>query len=208
MANRIKSINLCDTTEPIANSISANGGNFSKFVRECLNRYHAQTGGAMSCTRGLRDLTELQVKIGTPKDRLCRPYGQGRGGRCIVCWPVGAPVKEDWAEYVKGPARYETRKRTHSNLPDNPAGSGSFLIDPEHELFPGWYSKGEKYEVLIEPESPHFNDHAWIQERTLEQNPPLFDLTDLEVKGNAKPAQKSKPRRRGLIRWLIRAFLK
>ena len=41
MSNRIKSVNLCEETEPIAEAIMANRGNFSKFVRECLIRYHA-----------------------------------------------------------------------------------------------------------------------------------------------------------------------
>ena len=204
MANRIKSINLCEMTEPIATSISANGGNFSKFVRECLIRYHAETGGAMNCTRGLRDLTDVEIRLGKPDDRLCRPFGNGRGGRCIVCWPTGSPTDADWTEYTQGPDKYETRRRTHNNLPDDPAGTAEYLTDPEHEHFPGWYAKGEKHEVLIYAASEHFNDHVWIQERTLEQNPPLFDLTDLEIKGNAKPTIKSRRRRRSLIRWILR----
>lgn len=71
-------------------------------------------------------------------------------------------------------------------------------------MFPGWYEKGEKYERCEYQESEHFNDHVWIQEKTLAANPPLFDLKDLPIKGNAKPTNtRRRRRRRRLIRWLF-----
>ena len=204
MSNRIKSINLDEMTEPIAASISANGGNFSKFVRECLIRYHAETGGAMMCKRGLITLTDFEERTGITQDRLCRPFSNGRRGRCVVCWPTGAPSADDWRAYTTGPSKYETRRRTHSNLPDAPAGTAAFLSDPDHEMFPGWYAEGEKYEHQLSKESKHFNDHEWIQERAIAQNPPLFDMKNLEIKGNAKPTNTRRRRRsRRLIRWLF-----
>jgi len=195
MSSKIKSISLDDTTDKIAAHIQSNGGNFSAFVRECLIRYHAQTGGAMMCRRG----TELSKHH--PPDRLCRPY---LPNRCIKCWPVGEPTREAWADYTHGPERTETRKRTHSNLPDNPAGTAKFLTDPDDPMFPGWYAAGEKYEVVTYAEHEHFNDHVWIQAEAERINPPLFDLTELNIKGNAKPAKTTRPRhRRSLIRWLL-----
>ena len=194
MTSRIKSISLDEDTEKIASMISSNGGNFSAFVRECLIRYHAQTGGAMNCRR------DQQKGEHFPADRLCRPF---LPNRCIVCWPVGEPERESWAEYTKGPDRYETRIREHSNLPDNPAGTAAFLSDPDHEMFPGWYSEGEKYQARIFTQSEYFNNHAWIQAEAERINPPLFDLKDLEIKGNAKPAKTTRRRRRSLIRWLF-----
>ena len=192
--SRIKSVALDDTTEPIAAHIISNGGNFSKFVRECLIRYHAETGGAMNCRRGLEDNPIF------PADRLCRPFMKTR---CIKCWPVGAPPEKAWAEYTHGPTRTETRIRDHNNLPDDPAGSASFLTDTSHPLFPGWYAEGEKYEYVIFQQHENFNDHEWILAEAERFNPPLFDLSDLDVKGNAKPVKKRR-RRRSLIRWLLR----
>jgi len=188
MSNRIKSINLDEVTEPIAMSIMSNGGNLSKFVRECLIRYHAETEGSLQCTRSLRG-----------NDRLCRPF---KKNRCIVCWPSGPPSSEDWSEYVAGPSKFEKRRHKHTNMPDNPTGTASFLVDPEHPLFPGWYTEGEVYEVCTFQESEKFNDHSWIQERATSENPPLFDLSDMDTKGNAKP-KTPRRRRRRLIRWLF-----
>ena len=194
MSSRIKSISLDEQTEKIASMISSNGGNFSAFVRECLIRYHAQTGGAMNCRR---HRTKADNR---PVDRLCRPF---MPNRCIVCWPVGEPERDAWAEYTKGPDRYETRIHKYSNLPGDHPGTSSIYTDPEHPDFAGWYSAGEKYEARIFTQSEYFNDHVWIQAEAERINPPLFNLNEMEIKGNAKPAKTSRRRRRSLIRWLF-----
>lgn len=194
MTSRIKSISLDETTEKIASMISSNGGNFSAFVRECLIRYHAQTGGAMNCRRDIQEGKHF------PADRLCRPF---LSNRCIKCWPVGEPEREAWTEYTRGPSRWETRIHNDSNLPGDHPGTSARYSDPEHADFAGWYSVGEKYKVQVFRESEHFNNHAWIQAEAERINPPLFDLEGLEFKGNAKPAKMSRRRRRSLIRWLF-----
>ena len=152
MSNRIKSVNLCDETEPIADHIMANGGNFSRFVRECLIRYYAETNGMLSC----------------PWDEegpRCNPH---QTNRCIKCWPAGKPLNVDWASYRRGPTVYTgVRQYTQEGL----------------------WEKGDIYTRQI-PGSEHINDHVWICEQALEVNPPLFDMKDLKIKGNAKPKRR------------------
>ena len=194
MSNRIKSINLDEETEPIANSIMSNGGNLSKFVRECLIRYHATTHGSLQCKRGL--------SFGD-NDRLCRPFIQNR---CIVCWPAGPPGRDDWRQYTNGPTRKEKRVHKYTNTPGNHPGTSAIYSDPTHPDFMGWFQEGEVYDITVFTESPFFNDHAWIQDRARAENPPLFDLKNLDTKGNAKSKPKTRRRRhriRSLLRWLI-----
>lgn len=153
MSNRIKSVNLCDETEPIAEHIMANGGNFSRFVRECLIRYYAETSGALSCPRKFD---------GGEEPPLCNPH-QAR--RCPSCWPAGKPSTDDWRDY-------------RFNGPKTTIHYRSYTAEGEWE-------KGDKY-IREFPGSEHFNDHVWIYEQALAANPPLFDMKDLKIKGNAK----------------------
>jgi len=191
MSSRIKSISLCEITEPIAQAISSNGGNFSKFVRECLIRYHAATEGSLQCKRGIEF---------TDNDRLCRPFIQNR---CIVCWPAGEPTREDWRKYTKGPTRREKAIHKFTNTPGNHPGTSAIYSDSTHPDFVGWYQEGDIYDVTVFTESPFFNDHSWIQDQARAANPPLFDLKNLPVQGNAKPAKSRRRRRSTLARWLF-----
>lgn len=171
MSNRIKSVNLCDETEPIADHIMANGGNFSRFVRECLIRYYAETKAGAFCPRKFD---------GEEEPPLCNPH-QDR--RCVTCWPAGKPTVDDWRNY-----RY--------NGPKTTTHQRSYTQEGEWEV-------GDKYTREF-PGSEHFNDHVWIYERALEVNPPLFDMKDLKIKGNAKSSNRPRRRRRSLIRRLLR----
>jgi len=164
MSNRIKSVNLCDETEPIADHIMANGGNFSRFVRECLIRYYAETQGGAFCPRKYD---------GGEEPPLCNPHHERR---CVTCWPAGKPLTVDWASYRRAPRLHQgTRQST-----------------VEVHGVEQWKA-GDTYTRTI-PGSEHFNDHVWIYEQALAANPPLFDMKDLKIKGNAKSAPRKKKR--------------
>ena len=83
MSSIIRSISLDEQTAVIAKSIP----NFSKFVRECLLRYHA-----------------VEHDAGCPVERiggglvygLCVPGGTRV---CLKHWPKGRPTMDDWKKF-------------------------------------------------------------------------------------------------------------
>ena len=66
--------------------ISRRVGNFSEFVRECLRRWNAYDTN-----------THIRVKSGID-GRKC--YPKDKKGCCILCWPNGPPLHEDWLYYM------------------------------------------------------------------------------------------------------------
>lgn len=88
LSSIIKSISLDPKTAELASNLP----NFSRFVRECLIRYHLEDGGEWAlCKR----------KEG---ERLCY---HGRNPRCMKCWPAGPPPAVDWATYVRAPDTHD-----------------------------------------------------------------------------------------------------
>lgn len=84
----IKSISLDPQTAELASNLP----NFSRFVRECLIRYHIEDGGEWAlCKR----------KEG---ERMCYPR---KKPRCMKCWPAGPPAPEHWSEYVRQPRTHD-----------------------------------------------------------------------------------------------------
>ena len=67
-------------------AISRRVGNFSEFVRECLRRWNAYDTN-----------THIRVKSGIDA-RKC--YPKDKKGCCILCWPNGPPLHEDWLYYM------------------------------------------------------------------------------------------------------------
>lgn len=63
------------------------GGNFSKFVRECLLRYNAQVFDAVCPVERIE---------GDLVGGLCTPATHRV---CLIHWPYGRPAKEDWLTY-------------------------------------------------------------------------------------------------------------
>lgn len=80
----IRSVNLDGQSDKIRQDIIAEGGNFSKFVREALVMWNSATGN-IPC---LFEDGEREIKCFPRTDRLC---GQ--------CWPDGAPLRQDWLKY-------------------------------------------------------------------------------------------------------------
>ncbi len=90
MSSRITTISLDDHTHAIKTKM---GGNFSKFVRECLRRYEAHHSEAQC-------LVEKKIAAGLVKDTLvgglCIPLG---ANYCNKHWPHGRPTVENWRTY-------------------------------------------------------------------------------------------------------------
>lgn len=84
MSSRITTIALDDETHAIKKRM---GGNFSKFVRECLLRYNAQVFDAVCPVERIE---------GDLVGGLCTPATHRV---CLVHWPYGRPSKEDWLTY-------------------------------------------------------------------------------------------------------------
>jgi len=83
LSSIIRSISLDEQTAVIAKSVP----NFSRFVRECLLRYHAVEHEAGCPVESLG---------GALKNGFCTP---GRGRFCLKHWPSGLPDLEDWKKF-------------------------------------------------------------------------------------------------------------
>jgi len=84
MSSIIRSISLDEQTAVIAKSVP----NFSRFVRECLLRYHAVEHAA-GCP--------VELVGGKLRHGLCTP---SRGRFCLKHWPKGLPDMDDWTKYL------------------------------------------------------------------------------------------------------------
>jgi len=82
MASIIKSVSLTPKTAHIASKI----GNFSAFVRECLERYDAARGGGEHTHEPEQRLDGLCNGMKTPV--------------CVKCYPLGAPAGADWLMFA------------------------------------------------------------------------------------------------------------
>ena len=67
-------------------AISRRVGNFSEFVRECLRRWNAYDPPPPV-------QPEFLAKYG-------KCYPKNKKGCCILCWPNGPPLHEDWLYYM------------------------------------------------------------------------------------------------------------
>ena len=76
--NRRTSINLDEETAEIAKRL----GNRSEFVRECLRRWTAWDTG---------------THVHPNETDKCFPHS--RRGCCLLCWPHGPPLLDDWKYY-------------------------------------------------------------------------------------------------------------
>lgn len=83
MASIIRSVSLTPKTAQIASKM----GNFSAFVRECLERYDAARGGG--------DHTNPP---GSRLDGLCN--AMHKLGPCVICYPLGGPDGVDWLTFA------------------------------------------------------------------------------------------------------------
>ena len=83
MASIIRSVSLTPKTAQIASKM----GNFSAFVRECLERYDAARGGG--------DHTNPpEARL----DGLCN--AMHNRGPCVICYPLGGPDGDDWLAFA------------------------------------------------------------------------------------------------------------
>jgi len=87
MASIIRSVSLTPQTAHIASKL----GNFSAFVREALLRFEAAQGEA--------------GHTHAPSDRLEGLCNAMREPACRVCFPHGAPTREDWLFFTSAPER-------------------------------------------------------------------------------------------------------
>lgn len=79
----ITTVSLMDTWE-IKQNLRAEGGNFSRFVRNCLREW-ARYEQEVPCMKEEYD-----------REILCFP----RESRlCVKCWPEGPPAPIEWAKY-------------------------------------------------------------------------------------------------------------
>jgi len=100
----ITTVSLLDTWE-IKQNLQREGGNFSRFVRNCLREW-ARYEQEIECFQELHPDRVLKC---FPRDsRLC-----------VKCWPDGPPNRHDWDEYAG----------THAGAP------GSFPTDEEKRRF-------------------------------------------------------------------------
>jgi hypothetical protein len=83
MASIIRSVSLTPKTAAIASKM----GNFSAFVRECLERYDAARGGG-------DHPTPEEARL----DGLCN--AMHINGPCPKCYPLGGPDGEDWLMFA------------------------------------------------------------------------------------------------------------
>lgn len=80
----ITTVSLLDTWE-IKQNMQREGGNFSRFVRNCLREW-ARYEQEIEC---FRETNEARILKCFPRDsRLC-----------LKCWPDGPPSRHDWNEY-------------------------------------------------------------------------------------------------------------
>jgi hypothetical protein len=84
MSSRITTIALDDQTHAIKKRM---GGNFSKFVRECLLRYDAIAYDA---------ICPIERIEGELVGGVCVPAASRV---CLIHWPYGRPSREDWLKY-------------------------------------------------------------------------------------------------------------
>jgi len=93
MASIIRSVSLTPKTAQIASRM----GNFSAFVRECLERYDAARGGGEHST-----------------DEEHRVAGLCNGMReppCVLCFPLGAPPRNAWRTFTSAQSPYAGQGR-------------------------------------------------------------------------------------------------
>ena len=83
MASIIRSVSLTPKTAAIASKM----GNFSAFVRECLERYEAARGGGSHTN--------------PPEARLAGLCNAMHSrGPCVICYPLGGPEGADWLTFA------------------------------------------------------------------------------------------------------------
>jgi len=81
----ITTVSLGDTWE-IKQNLMREGGNFSRFVRNCLREW-------------ARYEQEIPCHFELHEDRLLKCFPR-ESRLCLKCWPDGPPVKHDWTEYA------------------------------------------------------------------------------------------------------------
>tara|TARA_R110000824_G_scaffold1294_1_gene6742 strand:+ start:348 stop:845 length:498 start_codon:yes stop_codon:yes gene_type:complete len=124
-ANKRTSINLDDETAEIAKRL----GNRSEFVRECLRRWNAWDTGA---------------HVHPTETDKCFPLS--RKGVCLLCWPDGPPLSEDWKYYRESGGKVVT---------------GQTKYKMKNQI-------GETYNPIFANDHPYAND--WIEGKARDAN--------------------------------------
>jgi hypothetical protein len=88
----VKSISLDEDTIHLANAKT----NFSQWVREQL---YSEITRNKECSFAIRQEWDHLGQVVRKDEEVCN--GLRVGPRCMKCWPVGKPSKEDWQQYVK-----------------------------------------------------------------------------------------------------------
>ena len=163
----ITSINLDEETKEIAKRV----GNFSGFVRECLRRWNAyDLGEHLQPERA-------DIELG----KKCFPAH--KRGCCILCWPHGAPRKEDWTYYCETGGKVVT-------------GSKKLQIKNQ---------KGYTRTPIFE--TRNYNNE-WIEEKAREAN--IVKQFPIPQQSEFKHSRRSRspPRLRGRFRAIVKALLR
>ena len=146
MASIIRSVSLTPKTARVASKM----GNFSAFVRECLERYEAARGGG----------THAQPE-GSRLAGLCN--GVLRPA-CVLCYPLGGPRREDWLIFATAQRRDDDDPRSEANAA---AYDAAWLLERAAEKA---RADGDRWEFISEsvayrpPESPQLGHvRPWLR---------------------------------------------